>query len=80
MITPNDIQKAIDEFVNSLPSGLKALKHDFEAHFRQFLCSYLENLALTTREEFETQSKVLAKTRLKIEELEERLRALEKAG
>ena len=47
---------------NELKEGLKILIED-----------YLHSLNLVTREEFDIQKKVLLKTRLKIEELEEKL-------
>ena len=47
---------------NELKEGLKILIED-----------YLHSLNLVTREEFDIQKKVLLKTRLKIEELEDKL-------
>ena len=42
--------------------------------------SVLEKMDLVTREEFEVQEKVLARTRQKLEVLEERMREIEKMG
>lgn len=50
---------------------------DLEKHFGQFVKSALSKLNLVTREEFDVQARVLAKTRAKLEELEKKLEALE---
>lgn len=51
---------------------------DLDKHFRELLKSTLNKLNLVTREEFDIQSKVLAKTRAKLEEFEKRVAELEK--
>ena len=50
---------------------------DLENNFRSVLRSGLGQLDLVTREEFEVQEAVLAKTREKVEALEARLKELE---
>lgn len=77
MFDPSDIQKTIKEFVDCLPLGLQSLRTEFEAQLQPFLQHCFEKMALTTKQEFEIQSKVLAKIRLKIEALETRLQNLE---
>ena len=51
---------------------------DLEKHFHEFIKSALNKLNLVTREEFDVQSRVLAKTRAKLEELEKKIESLEK--
>ena len=51
---------------------------DLEKHFRELIKSTLNKLNLVTREEFDVQARVLAKTRAKLEELEKQLAELEK--
>lgn len=67
--------KSIDDIANrladSIPSGFTNLKEDMEKNFHAILQSALAKLDLVTREEFEVQKAVLAKTRSKLEELEE---------
>lgn len=74
--------KTIDEFVSrltdSIPSGLQNAKEDFEKNFHAIMQSALAKLDLVTREEFEVQKAVLAKTRMKLENLEKRVAELEK--
>ncbi len=73
--------KAIDDIANRLadtiPPGLNALKEDMEKNFRAILQSAFGKLDLVTREEFEVQKAVLAKTREKLEALEGQVAALE---
>ncbi|MDD5227993.1 MAG: accessory factor UbiK family protein [Methylococcales bacterium] len=73
--------KTIDDMANRLasviPPGLHAIKEDLEKTFRAILQSALGKLDLVTREEFEVQKMVLAKTRANLEALEKRVAALE---
>jgi BMFP domain-containing protein YqiC len=74
--------KTIDDIASrlagSIPSGLHNLKEDFEKNFHAILQSALSKLDLVTREEFEVQKAVLAKTRSKLEDLEKSVAELEK--
>jgi ubiquinone biosynthesis accessory factor UbiK len=74
--------KAIDDIANRLaaaiPPGLSNLKEDLEKTFHAILQSALGKLDLVTREEFEVQKMVLAKTREKLENLEKRVSEMEK--
>jgi len=63
-----------------LPPGVAGLKDDFEKNARAALQSALGNLDLVSREEFDVQSAVLARTRSKLEALESRVTALEQGG
>ncbi len=73
--------KAIDDIANRLagaiPPGLNNLKEDLEKTFQAILQGALGKLDLVTREEFEVQKMVLAKTRSKLEDLEKRVSAME---
>jgi ubiquinone biosynthesis accessory factor UbiK len=62
----------------ALPEGVRTMRRDIESNFRAVLQSSLGRLDLTTREEFEVQSKVLERTRARIEQLEQRIAAFEK--
>jgi ubiquinone biosynthesis accessory factor UbiK len=61
----------------ALPEGARTMRRDIESNFRAVLQSSLGKLDLTTREEFEVQSKVLERTRARIEQLEQRIVTLE---
>jgi len=73
--------ESIDELARrlaeSVPQGLRSVKDDLENNFRSVLSSGLSKLDLVTREEFEVQEAVLARTRQKLEALEERLQSME---
>ena len=75
--------ESIDELARrlteSLPQGLRSVKDDLEKNFRSVLQAGLGKLDLVTREEFEVQEAVLARTRQKLEALEERLISIETA-
>lgn len=61
----------------ALPPGLTALSQDVERNFRAVLRAQFEKLDLVTREEFEAQSRVLARSRTMLEELEKKVADLE---
>jgi BMFP domain-containing protein YqiC len=73
--------ESVDELARRLaeavPEGLRSVKDDLEKNFKSVLSSGLGKLDLVTREEFEVQEAVLARTRQKLETLEERLLSIE---
>jgi len=71
------IDKLAKTLAESLPQSLKSVRDDLEKNFRSVLHSGLAKLDLVTREEFEVQEAVLAKTREKLESLEARLATIE---
>lgn len=71
----DDIARRLLETVS--PS-LRGLQEDLESNFRAVLRATLGKLDLVTREEFDIQTEVLARTRAKAEALEARIAALEK--
>ncbi|MEX0709380.1 MAG: accessory factor UbiK family protein [Woeseia sp.] len=64
----------------SVPEGLRSMRTDLEENFRSVLKSGLSRMDLVTREEFEVQQAVLARTRQQLEALEKRLDAIGSAG
>lgn len=66
--------------VASVPAGLDAVREDLSRNFASVLASGLERLDLVTREEFDIQRKVLARTRARLEALEAELERLEQGG
>lgn len=53
---------------------------DIEKNAKAVISGLLGKLDLVTREEFDVQAQVLARTREKLKELETRIETLEKAG
>ena len=61
----------------ALPSHIGTLKKDFEKNCHAVLSKAFDKFDLVTREEFDTQTKVLARTRKKLDELETHIQELE---
>lgn len=76
-IDPRSLDDLARRLAQSVPPQVTALKNDLEANFKSVLQSGLNKLDLVTRQEFDVQAGVLARTREKIGGLEERLAALE---
>lgn len=74
----DSVESLASKLAEAVPEGLRSMREDLEDNFRAVLRSSLSKLDLVTREEFEVQEAVLAKTRDKLEALEARLKELEK--
>lgn len=77
MINPKMFDDLIQRLVDSLPEGARNLQRDAEKNLRATLNSTFNKLNLVTREEFEIQEAVLARTREKLKVLESQVAALE---
>ncbi len=64
----------------AVPQGLRSVQGDLEENFRAMLRGALARMDLVTREEFEVQAAVLARSRALLEELEKRIAELEAGG
>ena len=71
------IDKLAGRLADAVPGNLRALRDELEQNFRAVLAQGLAKLDLVTREEFEVQEAVLARTREKLDALEQQLRELE---
>ncbi len=73
--------KTLDELaqrvINALPNDVGGVRDELRSSLREALTSALANTDLVTREEFEVQAGVLARSREKLEALEAKLSALE---
>lgn len=74
-INLEDLSKRLSAAV---PSGLSALGADLDKTFHAILQGAFEKMRLVSREEFEAQRAVLARTREKLEKLEARVAELER--
>lgn len=72
----DDLARRLSE---SVPAGVRQVQRDLESNFRSVLQSALGRLDLVTREEFDVQQQVLARTREKLEALNARLAELEQS-
>ena len=73
----DSIESLATKLAESLPEGLRSVRDDLETNFRSVLRTGIGKLDLVTREEFEVQQAVLARTREKLESLEAKLEGLE---
>jgi BMFP domain-containing protein YqiC len=67
----NDLQGKINQAIENSPAK------DIERNMKAMMTQGLSKLDLVTREEFDIQAQVLAKTRAKLEALEARVAELE---
>ena len=76
-MSDNSIEDLARKLAEAVPEGLRSVGKELEQNFRSVLQNGLGKLDLVTREEFEVQEAVLARTREKLEELEKRLEEIE---
>ena len=76
-MTNESLDKLARTLAESVPEGLRSVREDLENNFKSVLQSGLGKLDLVTREEFDVQEAVLARTRQKLESLEGRLQKIE---
>ena len=74
----DSIENLARKLAESVPDGMRSIASDLETNFRGVLRSGLSKLDLVTREEFEVQEAVLARSREKLERLEAKLKEIEK--
>jgi len=77
MLDVKTLDELADRFMNSLPEGLKLMQADIKKQVRQAMLATFAKMDLVTREEFDIQTAVLARTRQKLETLEAQLAELE---
>jgi BMFP domain-containing protein YqiC len=77
MLDPKHIDDLTRRLAGTLPKGLQALQEDISRNLRASLEAGLNRLDLVTREEFDVQTAVLARTREKLSALEARVAELE---
>jgi BMFP domain-containing protein YqiC len=77
MMDPKVIDDLARRLSRAVPSGLREAQQDIEKNFRTVLQNTLAKMDLVTREEFDVQSRLLARTREKLEALEKAMAELE---
>lgn len=80
MLEPKQLDDLARRLAENMPEGLKVLREDLSRGFRSTLETGLGRLDLVTREEFDVQAAVLARTRAKLEALTVRVAELETAA
>ena len=73
----------VDEFLQQILSGLPEdfihAKQDLEKNIKSALQASFSKMDLVTREEFDVQAELLARTRTALQELERKISELEKS-
>ncbi|OUS27712.1 hypothetical protein A9Q99_14335 [Gammaproteobacteria bacterium 45_16_T64] len=71
------LNQIVELFKERIPSGLEEAGLDLKQNLRALVAESLSNMDLVSREEFDIQSSVLARTRAKLEALEKTVSELE---
>lgn len=77
MINISTLESLAEKISASLPKGGKTLAEDIKKNLRVAVNSALERMDLVTREEFDIQTELLARTRARLEALETRIAEME---
>lgn len=77
MLDPKQLDDLARRLSAAMPKGVAVLQEDLQRSLRATLEAGLNKLDVVTREEFDIQVAVLARSRAKLEALEARVRALE---
>ena len=80
MIDNQTINRLSDRITEVLPDGLQQVKSDFDRRVKDLLQQQLSRYEMVSREEFDIQTRVLQRTREKLETLETRLAELEQVA
>lgn len=75
MLLPQ-LEEIAKKLYSSLPKSVQVLEEDIKQQFKEILQSAFSQLDLVTREEFDVQVKVLARSREKIDALEKAVNQL----
>jgi len=78
MLDPRTLEALAERLAGVLPPGMGALRHELQDNFRTVLRAQLEKLDLVSRERFDVQAELLARTQARLKALEARMEALER--
>ena len=74
---PGRIEDLVRRLIDGVPALLGSGRADLEAHFKMVLQQQLARLDLCSRQDFEAQGRVLARTQERLAQLEARIVLLE---
>ena len=77
MFDPKVLDDLAKKLTDAVPTSVRELQQDLEKNFHATLQSTFNKLDLVTREEFEVQTAVLARTRAKVDDLQKQIDLLE---
>ncbi|RUR12428.1 accessory factor UbiK family protein [Legionella sp. km772] len=78
MFDPKQFDEIASKLFAALPTSLQNFENEIQQKFKEVLQATFARLDLITREEFDIQCKVLARTREKLEKLEMQVEELAK--
>ena len=76
MFNSQHLEDLAKKLYSSLPSSLQQVEGEIQQSFKDILQMTFARMDLVTREEFDVQRKVLARTREKVDDLEKQVRVL----
>ena len=76
MFDPKQFDELANKLFATLPSSFQAIEKELHQKFKDILQAAFSRMELVTREEFDVQCKVLARTREKLEQLEAQIQYL----
>ena len=74
---PKQLDDLTERLISLLPAGVRDVQEDLEKNIRAIVQSTFARMNLVSREEFDVQTAVLARTRQKLEALEKQIAELE---
>jgi BMFP domain-containing protein YqiC len=77
MVKPEKIDEFIHQFTALLPADLRQARQDMEKNLKAAMTAALARMDLVTREEFDVQTELLARSRALLAELESKISHLE---
>ncbi|EHL29575.1 ubiquinone biosynthesis accessory factor UbiK [Legionella drancourtii] len=73
MFDPKQFDDLAKKLFAALPPSLQNIEKDIQQKFKEVLQAAFAHMDLVTREEFDVQSKVLARTREKLEQIQKQV-------
>jgi ubiquinone biosynthesis accessory factor UbiK len=77
MFRPEKFDEIVQQFTRLLPEDMQQARADIQKNMKSALSATLARMDLVTREEFDVQTALLARTRALLEEMEAKLGKLE---
>ncbi len=77
MLNDTSVDTLVKQVLDNLPAELTQIKQDLEKNLKTVVSNGLSKMDLVTREEFDVQAALLARTRALLDEMEKKIAKLE---
>ncbi len=77
MLNDTSVDTLVKQVLDNLPAELTQIKQDLEKNLKTVVSNGLSKMDLVTREEFDVQAALLARTRALLDEMEKKIATLE---